>query len=238
MGTLRLDEDWHVHSTFSDGADTLERNIEAASSRGLTHLGCVDHVRRDTTYVPDYVVAVEAARATTRLTLSIGIEAKILDRSGLLDLPASYAGVDLIYVADHQFPGVDGPISPRVVKESIAAGERDAQAVLDGLAQATMAAMVIHAPRNRLVLAHLFSIVPKLGLSEDDLRDSALAEIASVAARTGTLIEVSERWRCPSGRMIKICKAHGVQIIASTDSHRSTDIGAYDYVRTMAETLQ
>lgn len=235
FSVVRLDEDWHVHSTFSDGVDTLAANIESATARGLRHLGCVDHVRHDTTYVPDYVAAVIAARTSTSLELSIGIEAKMLDRSGALDLPAECDGVDLVYVADHQFPGQDGPISPRVIREAIAAGERDASTVLDELVEATIAAMTTHAARHRLVLAHLFSIVPKLSLREDDIRESALSAIAECAARTGTIVEISERWRCPSARMIRTCVAQGVRVVASTDSHRATDIAGYDYVRTTAE---
>jgi putative hydrolase len=235
FSVVRLDEDWHVHSTFSDGADTLAANIASATERGLCRLGCVDHVRRDTTYVPDYVAAVVAARASSPVALSIGIEAKLLDRSGALDLPADCDGVDLVYVADHQFPGADGPVSPRVVRESIAAGERDPSTVIGELDQATGAAMDSHAARHRLVLAHLFSIVPKLGLREDDVPDGALSAIAACAVRTGTIVEVSERWRCPSARMIRACVSAGVPVVASTDSHRATDIARYDYVRAASE---
>jgi len=232
---IPLDEDWHVHSTFSDGVDTIDANIVAAAARGLQHLGCVDHVRRDTTYLPGYVAAVEEARASTPIALTIGIEAKILDAFGTLDLPEVPKAVDLIYVADHQFPGPDGPISPRIIREGIAAGERDRAGVLEQLASATIASMRRHASRQTLVLAHLFSIVPKMGLSEDDIPDDTLRAIAECAAATSTIIEVSERWRCPSARMIALCIASGVRMVASTDSHRSSDIAAWDYVRTRAE---
>src|SRR5881394_91578 len=96
---IRLDEDWHVHSTFSDGADSLDANVERAAWRGLRHLGCVDHVRRDSTFVPEYVAAVKRARVESPIELSIGIEAKMLDRAGTLDLPNDVEGVELVYVA-------------------------------------------------------------------------------------------------------------------------------------------
>lgn len=47
--TLNLDEDWHVHSTFSDGQDTVDRNVSVAERRGLRLLCLVDHVRASTT---------------------------------------------------------------------------------------------------------------------------------------------------------------------------------------------
>jgi putative hydrolase len=143
MALIPLDEDLHVHSTFSDGVDTVEQNLATATALGLRALGCVDHVRRDTTYVPDYVRAVSAIRATTPITMTIGIEAKILDAAGTLDLPeaALVEGVDLVYVADHQYPDPEGPTSPRRAREALGNGERDADAVLEGLFDATIATM-------------------------------------------------------------------------------------------------
>ncbi len=53
--------DHHVHSTFSDDAEsTLAENIAAASAAGLTELRLIDHVRTATEWVPDFVAAVAA----------------------------------------------------------------------------------------------------------------------------------------------------------------------------------
>ena len=60
--------DLHVHSTFSDGRGTIEENIAAAEALGLGTLGCVDHVRVDTDWVPDYVAAVNRLRGSTRVS--------------------------------------------------------------------------------------------------------------------------------------------------------------------------
>ena len=79
--------DMHVHSTFSDGRDRIEDNIAECEELGLTALGCVDHVRVDTDWVPDYVAAVGRLRSETAVQLRCGIEAKLLDTTGALDLP-------------------------------------------------------------------------------------------------------------------------------------------------------
>lgn len=61
IGILRGDH--HVHSTFSDDAvSTPEENVAAAVVAGLETLRIVDHVRRDTTWVPEYVSAIAALR--------------------------------------------------------------------------------------------------------------------------------------------------------------------------------
>jgi putative hydrolase len=233
MVHLPLRQDWHVHSVFSDGTARLEENIARAMSLGLTRLGCVDHVRRDTTYVPSYVAAVRAAQARTPLVLTAGVEAKMLDSAGTLDLPAlawsgsRYDTPDLIYIADHQFPGATGPVAPRLIRSQLDTGVLGGAEVLDVLVEATAQAMV-RAPGA--VVAHLFSLVPKLGLSEDDVTDHHLDQLTAAALMSGATVEVSERWRCPGLRVVRRFAEAGIPIVCSTDSHALERVGRYDYV--------
>src|SRR3984957_19709133 len=108
-----LDEDFHVHSTFSDGASTLAQNVAAARDRGLRTLCLVDHVRQDTAWVPEFTAAVAPYRGQHGLRVLAGVEAKILDTAGHLDLPPglrNIGGIDLVLIADHQFPADNGPV--------------------------------------------------------------------------------------------------------------------------------
>ena len=120
-------EDWHVHSRFSDGAGTLEENISAAERAGLRKLGCVDHVRSSSTWMPEMAQALDALRPSTDVVLSAGVETKLLDVAGALDLPAPelLEGIDRIVIADHQVPSPEGPRDPKEVREAIAGGDLD-----------------------------------------------------------------------------------------------------------------
>jgi putative hydrolase len=69
---MNLDEDFHVHSTFSDGASTLADNVRIATERGLRTLCLVDHVRRDTTWVPEFTAAVAEYRGRPGLSVLSG----------------------------------------------------------------------------------------------------------------------------------------------------------------------
>jgi putative hydrolase len=239
-----LTGDHHVHSTFSDDAEsTLAENVAAAGSAGLTELRLVDHVRAATTWVPEFLSAVDALEVPAddqgRLTIRCGVEAKILDATGLLDLPAGLRTgpgpnrVDRVLIADHQYPGPDGPWSPRRVLTERAAGLR-AATVIDSLIEATILAMsqVEHAQ-----LAHLFSLLPKVGLGEDDLQDDHLDALASAAAATGTWVEINEKWACPGVRTIRALSDAGVTLVASTDSHHARDVGQYHRVLELTESL-
>jgi putative hydrolase len=218
--------DMHVHSTFSDGADRLEDNIAEAEALGLTALGCVDHVRAGTDWVPDYVAAVNGLRERTRVELRCGIEAKLMDTSGALDLPEHIDGVDAIYAADHQVPLESGPTHPREVRERIESGDLSAGDVIDALLTST--ARSLERPQ-RVVIAHFLSILPKIGLTEADVPLEGLETLAEATKRTRQEIEISERWRCPSAATLRPFKARGVPIVLSTDSHKRGTIGRYEH---------
>lgn len=225
-GILRGDH--HVHSTFSDDAvSTPEENIAAAVVAGLETLRIVDHVRRDTTWVPEYVSAIAALRVPEGMTVLTGVEAKILDTAGTLDIPELPSGIDRILIADHQFPGIDGPLGPTAVRERIADGWATTD-VLDDFVTGVIAAMERH-PGNQL--AHCFSLLPKIGLAESDLGDERLRAWARAAARTGTLVEVNEKWGCPEPASLAALRAAGAELVASTDSHDARDVGRYARVR-------
>jgi putative hydrolase len=222
----RTRQDMHVHSTFSDGADSIADNIAEAERLGLRELTCVDHVRESTDWVPKYVAAVRELRPTTELTLRCAIEAKLLDTDGALDLPDGIDGVDAIYAADHQVPLADGPHHPREVRESLESGERTAADVLDAIVTSTERAL--DRP-EQVVIAHLFSVLPKLGLHERDVPPELVQRLAHAAQRHGAWIEIDERWRCPSAATVRPFIDLGVPLLLSTDSHRRETIGRYDY---------
>ncbi|GAA1833787.1 PHP domain-containing protein [Agromyces salentinus] len=223
-----LSGDWHVHSQFSDDAEsTIGANIRAAQQRGLTHLRLIDHVRVSTTWVPDFLAAVAAEPVPDGLVVHTGVEAKILDATGRLDLPPDLVigpgGIEGIVIADHQFPGPDGPWTPERTRSELTGGLGEAEAV-EILVTAMVGAMRRH-PGGQL--AHPFSILPKIGLSEDSISDALLEGWADAAAETRTFVEVNEKWACPGARVIRAVRAAGATLVASTDAHVSTHVGRY-----------
>jgi len=226
---VALDEDYHVHSTFSDGASTLAENVQAATERGLSTLCLVDHVRRDTTWVPDFAAAVRRYRQQPGLRVLAGVEAKILDASGRLDVPPDLArceDIDLVLIADHQFPADDGPVHPDQVRAAISGGRMTSAEAIERLCLATANAL-----RPGALLAHLFSLLPKIGLDEAMVPSSLLEDLGAKVASAGVLVEVNEKWSCPSARTVTALADAGVSLVAGSDSHHRRAVGVYRSVR-------
>ena len=219
--------DLHVHSTFSDGASTVEENVASAAGHGMHTLGLVDHVRRSTDWLPSFVSAVRTLNGTGGLRILCGVEAKIPDVDGTIDMPGNMPSLDYVLVADHQLPRPDGPMHPRDAAELLQHNELSADVVVGDLVEATMNSLDCY---DRVILAHLFSILPKCGLSEDDVPDALVRRLGQAAKHRDVIIEVNEKWACPSKRVVDLLADAGVDLTMSTDAHHEARVGRYDYV--------
>jgi putative hydrolase len=226
MVARALAQDMHVYTTFSDGQNTIEDNVAEAERIGLTEIVFADHVRADSKWVPAYVAAVEKCREKTSVVLRCAVEAKILDIFGRLDLPRELKGVDAVYVVGHQAPSPDGPMNPRSTRERIQAGRLDPQLILQWMVAGTAAAVHHH---EQVVIAHLFSALPSLGLLERDVAPELIDSLAIAAAESNARIVVDERWRCPTARTLRPFSRRGVPLLIGTGSRNRETIGRYDY---------
>lgn len=214
-----MTQDMGVHATFSDGASTIEENVAEAERIGLLELDCVERVRADTQWVPAYVAAIRDRRKRTPIVLRCAVEVEILDIYGCLDLPAELDGIDAVYAASHQAPSPDGPMNPRSTRERVEAGELDPQLVLRWIVSGTIAALCRH---EHLVIAHLFSVLPGLGLDERDLPPDLIDSLAIAAAESDARIVVDEYWRCPTVRTLQPFLRHGVPLLLGSGIHLGT----------------
>ncbi len=220
-------DDYHVHSTWSDDAvSPLEDNLASAARRGLRTICMVEHVRRSSEWVPEFVAAADALRPRRDLRVLIGVEAKILDVEGAIDLPPGVDGLDHVLIADHQMPVGDRCCTPREIVSLLQDGTVVVDELVTGLVDATVGAVKAC---DHAILAHLFSILPKVGIEEDDVPDAAIAHLAQGVAASGAWVEVNEKWACPSVRTLRYLAGAGVPLVLSTDAHHCDRVGAYDW---------
>jgi putative hydrolase len=221
-----LARDMHVYTTFSEGQDTIEDIVAEAERIGLTEIVFADRVRADSTWIPAYAAAVERCREQTSVVLHCAVEAKILDTYGRLDLPRKLTGVDAVYVVGHQPPSPDGPMNPRSTRERIQQGELNPQMILQWMVAGTAAALHHH---EHVVIAHLFSVLPSLGLVERDVAPELIDSLAIAAAESDARLVVNERWRCPTARTLRPFSQRGVPLLTGTGSQNRETIGRYDF---------
>lgn len=224
---VAVDEDHHVHSGWSDDATgTLAEVLAAASA--CSRITISDHVRRATPWLPEYAVAVRKAAAAFDGLVTCAVEAKMLDSGGRMDVPPVLPeGVERVLIADHQWPSPDGPVTPSALRELIEAGRRRPEDAVADLVAAMCAAME-RVPRPQL--AHPFSVLPKSGIDEALVTAEHLDALADAALRAGAVVELNEKWRCPSARIAGHLAARGVRLVAASDSHRPETVGRFSWV--------
>lgn len=218
--------DLHTHSAYSDGTSTLEENLAAAIERGVTTFGASDHVRRDTTYLPGYVSHVSALATSAPIVVRCGVEAKMLDTTGALDVPDDLSGIEYIAIADHQVPTDMGIVSPSTIRRDLAEFRRAPIEVIEMLITATRRAAreCAHQP----YIAHLFSVLPKVGLHEDDVPAALVSELGHDLARAGAWVEKNAKWDCPGPLVLAALARQGVQIVSGSDAHSAQEVALFD----------
>ena len=201
---------FHVHSTWSDGANTIEEMALAAQKAGFSWIGIADHSE-----AASYAHGIKKAdlpkqhQEIDRINASMkdfhifkGSEVDILD-SGKLDYDAdTLRGLDFIVIAVHsRFNMTEKEMTGRIIR----AMENDYFTIL------------AH-PTGRLLLAR-------------DAYPLDIREIIQAAARTNTVIEINANphrfdldWR-----QCKYAKELGVKLSINPDAHRTDGIGDMKY---------
>lgn len=93
-----------MHTTHTDGTAAVADMARVAAERGIAEIHFSEHVRRSSTYYPDYFAEVRAL-AIPRMKAMAGVETKILDTEGSLDCPSGAASLcDAIIGSVHSAP--------------------------------------------------------------------------------------------------------------------------------------
>ena len=103
-----LTADYHTHTPYSHGKNTVEENALAAKEKGLKAIGITDHgfshiffgLRRKK--VPYLQAECKAAQEKTGVKVLVGMEANIRGESGLTDITEKdYDDFDLFIAGKH-----------------------------------------------------------------------------------------------------------------------------------------
>ncbi len=200
----------HVHTHYSDGADTLQEMMETARDLGLEYVGISDHspaayyangLDRDRLF-QQWAEMEEVQRRVPEVRILRGMEVDILP-DGRLDLDDDLLErLDFVVASVHsRFQMSQAEMTERIVR-----------------AMRHPCTTILGHPTGRLLLG-------RKGYEVD------LDRILEVAAETGTLIEINANphrldldWT-----HLERARQMGVQFSIDPDTHRKSDLGDYVY---------
>ena len=203
LGDIR--GDLHMHTTATDGEDTLGEMVRAAAARGLSYVAITDHGQRvtmarglDRTRLLrqwdeiDRLNESLAQEGRPPIVVLKGIEVDMLERGGL-DLPDEIlAQADWVVASLHY-----GQNQPR---------DRITARIVEAIENPFV--RVIGHPTGRLI-------------NRRPPYDVDIEAVIAAAARTGTFLEINANpWRLDlDDRHAAAAKRAGVRLVISTDAH-------------------
>ncbi|MDR1572198.1 MAG: PHP domain-containing protein [Clostridiales Family XIII bacterium] len=224
MATYRLEYDLHTHTSFSHGSGSIEDNVLAAKAAGLKRLGIADHgpghlffgIRRSR--LPEMRREIERLRAVhPDMEILLGVEANIINSSGLLDVrPWEFGDYDYVIAGYHYGVLGDEPLRAfGLACANIAQG-------MTGREFARLrrenTAMVARALRENdiMILTH-----------PGDKAPVDLPDVAAACAETGTLFEINTGHDCVSPEDMRAAARAGAAFVISSDAHSPGRVGDF-----------
>ena len=75
-------------------------------------------------------------------------------------------------------------------------------------------------------------LAPNLGAPDVVAENTdVMSTLAAACRETGTVVEVSEAWRCPSARLMALLRAAQVTLVPASDARYAAEVGSWQYVR-------
>ena len=189
--------DWHCHTKYTDGRDTVMEMCRQAQKNGLRLIAFTEHVRKSLSY--DFGSLLKdvrnARKKFPKLKILVGCEAKVLDLKGRLDVSGDVLKkCDIVLATFHSFPHSD---------------KRDMESALENML------------RNPDVdiWTHPITFFQKCPLCEKDVY-----EIIKLCIKNNVLIENNIRPRYKSPRLIEACRKMGAKIVTGSDAHGVEDL--------------
>ena len=206
----------HTHTDFTDGMDPAEQSVKQALALGLDTLVFAEHMRRGAPWVEGYFKDVFrlAEKYSARIRIICGIEARVVDHEGTLDVDPDMAErTQLVVGSVHGIPR--DPDSPEAVFH--VPGRRE---TLE-----SEHAMLMGLIRNPAVdvLGHPFgTYFEKYGFPPEDV----FHDVLRAAARANKVVEINAR-HTDTARFLECAAAADMDFLfwPGSDAHLARHVG-------------
>jgi len=206
--------DCHLHTSWTDGAHTVEQIYQAALKSGLTHILYSEHSRKTSTdWFHKFAAEVRALTAST-CRAYVGTEVKVETRAGDIDtIPAISDDCDFIIASVHRFIDANDA--------TIDFADTDPAQAVDIEYALTWA--VLQNPQVD-ILGHMLGMsYRRFGQTPSE---EIIRELITRAAKFGVAVEVNSHYHPNALKMLKWCQEFDARITFGSNAHLLKDVGA------------
>ncbi len=219
---MKLTADYHTHTPYSHGKNSVLENAAAAKNKGLEQLAITDHgfnhllfgLRRKK--LPALRAEIEQAEKATGLKIYMGMESNLISLDGRTDMKESdmeYFDIYLCGIHEVLRYASFSDAYNIMLKNYLAykAGRKPSDKVI---ANTTRAYVEVVKNNPIDILTHI---------NYKCFCD--LKEVASVCADYGTYIEINTKKRHVSPEELNIMASTGVRFVINSDAHSADRVG-------------
>ena len=219
---MKLTGDYHTHTPYSHGKNTVLENATAAKKKGLSEIAITDHGFNHILFglkrkrLPDLRAEIEEAQKLTGVKVLMGMESNLISVDGDTDMKESdLSAFDIYLCGIHEVVRYKsaGDMYKLMLKNYTAYkfGKRPSEKVIANTTKA-----YINAVKNNPIdiLTHI-----------NYKCYCDLKEVAKCCADYGTYIEINTKKRHISGEELDIMAATGVRFVVDSDAHSADRVG-------------
>lgn len=206
--------DCHLHTSWTDGADTVTEVYRAALESGLTTILYSEHSRKSSIDWFHKFAAEVRALPTSPCRAYVGTEVKVETRAGAIDtIPEVSDYCDFIMASVHRFIDANDV--------TIQFADTDPAQAVDLEYALTWA--VLENPQVD-ILGHMFGMsYRRFGQTPSDEK---IRELIARAAEFGVAVEVNSHYHPNALKMLKWCQEFDAKIAFGSNAHELGSVGA------------
>jgi len=213
--------DWHCHTRYTDGRNTVMEMCGQAERNGLEFIAFTEHVRRKLSYDFGRLEAdvKKARKKFPRMKILLGCEAKVLDRTGSLDVSERVLRkCDIVLGTFHSFPSLnEGDKKKEGVSGHLQASCRLPSTSRKKEFESALKNMLANPDVD--IWTHPITFFQQCPLCEKDVYD-----IIRLCIKGNVLVENNTKPRYRSPKLIAECRKMGAKIVTGSDAHGAEEL--------------
>ncbi len=227
-----LTADYHTHTPYSHGKNTVLENAYAAQAAGLKELGITDHGFSHLAFglkrkkVPALRDDCQRAEKETGVRVLVGVEANILGESGKCDLTEKdYEKFDLFVCGKHVMVGYESCRAWRKYFSANFIADKFKKTPSEKLVEYNTKAYINLIKNNPVdIVSHIGYLCP-----------ADVKEVAKCAADYGTYIELNSKKQHLTDEELVSLLDTDVRFVIDSDAHSASRVGEIELVKAQLE---